>query len=401
MTTPTYRFVTTTHGGILTITDAETAVHIILEGTAAGFSVVFADATTFTIDRLYRFSNDSTQTVVVANFTGSITDTLLAGHVLQATLTTRATAAGGWDFKQHVSGAYAAAGQLNTDADLIQYIRKAGRAGGQVLQGGTGAGEGLRIQSTAHGTKGKVMLGTGEFDEVNDRLGIATASPTARIHLPAGLATAGGAPIKLTDGNVLATPEPGAVEMYKTTLWVDPIDGTLRQSLDGTIFSQTETITVASTDVETTLLGAGRGVKVLPANYFALAGKTLHFKASGFFSCGDNESLTLRVKLTDAHAATITVPTVAITMMTRYRRGWTIDADITCFSTGGSGEFIGQGVATAASTTLLTDVVEMKNESTTALNTASAITMNITADWLSSAAGNTITCTNVTIQARD
>lgn len=46
----------------------------------------------------------------------------------------------------------------------------------------------------------------------NDRIGLLVANPTARFHLPAGEASAGGAPFKLTPGTLLTTPEVGALE---------------------------------------------------------------------------------------------------------------------------------------------------------------------------------------------
>jgi hypothetical protein len=44
-------------------------------------------------------------------------------------------------------------------------------------------------------------------------------SPTARIHLPAGTASAGTAPLKLTAGTNLTTPESGAFEFDGTNLY--------------------------------------------------------------------------------------------------------------------------------------------------------------------------------------
>lgn len=46
---------------------------------------------------------------------------------------------------------------LNAD-DHSQYALLAGRAGGQTLRGGTGAGEHLTLESTSHATKGQIRL---------------------------------------------------------------------------------------------------------------------------------------------------------------------------------------------------------------------------------------------------
>lgn len=61
----------------------------------------------------------------------------------------------------------------------------AGRAGGQILIGGTAAGDYLTLKSTSNASKGKIVLGnagTTAYDEGNDRLGIGTASPAVGLH---------------------------------------------------------------------------------------------------------------------------------------------------------------------------------------------------------------------------
>lgn len=51
-------------------------------------------------------------------------------------------------------------------------------------------------------------------------VGIGTTSPTACLHIKAGTATAGTAPIKLTSGTVNTTPEAGAIEFDGTDLYI-------------------------------------------------------------------------------------------------------------------------------------------------------------------------------------
>lgn len=60
-----------------------------------------------------------------------------------------------------------------------QYAAILGRAGGQVINGGTASGENLTLVSTTNATKGKIIFGSNSaFDQVNTRLGIGTASPS-------------------------------------------------------------------------------------------------------------------------------------------------------------------------------------------------------------------------------
>jgi len=57
-----------------------------------------------------------------------------------------------------------------------------GISGGQTAIGGTASGNSLTLSSTSHATKGKILFGTSAYDEVNNRLGIGTASPVYPFH---------------------------------------------------------------------------------------------------------------------------------------------------------------------------------------------------------------------------
>lgn len=52
-----------------------------------------------------------------------------------------------------------------------------GNTGGLTLVGGTASGDDLTLSSTSNATKGSIILGTSAYDEVNNRLGIATLTP--------------------------------------------------------------------------------------------------------------------------------------------------------------------------------------------------------------------------------
>lgn len=90
----------------------------------------------------------------------------------------------------HTHQVAASGGQLDhglaitglADDDHTQYALLAGRSGGQTLKGGTAAGDDLTLQSTANATKGNIFFGTSTYDEVNNRLGVGTASPSYPLH---------------------------------------------------------------------------------------------------------------------------------------------------------------------------------------------------------------------------
>jgi hypothetical protein len=89
---------------------------------------------------------------------------------------------GGW--AAPVGGGVTDHGALTglSDDDHTQYALLLGRTGGQTLIGGTAASENLTLQSTAHATRGNILFGTSAYDGVNNRLGIAVATPLAGIH---------------------------------------------------------------------------------------------------------------------------------------------------------------------------------------------------------------------------
>ena len=80
---------------------------------------------------------------------------------------------------------------LSSGDDHTQYAFLLGRAGGQILIGGTASGNNLTLQSTSHVTKGKLLFGTSAYDEVNNRLGINMASPVETLDVTGNAVVSG------------------------------------------------------------------------------------------------------------------------------------------------------------------------------------------------------------------
>lgn len=57
---------------------------------------------------------------------------------------------------------------------------------GPILQGGASAGGTLTLKSTTNGTKGNILFGTSGYDEVNNRLGLGTSSPSYALDVQNG-----------------------------------------------------------------------------------------------------------------------------------------------------------------------------------------------------------------------
>src|SRR5438128_1958596 len=95
---------------------------------------------------------------------------------------------------------------------------------------------------------------TGGINYASGNVGIGTTTPTADLHLKAGTATAGTAPLKFTSGTNLTTPEAGAVEY----------DGTSLYFTDGSANRHALATTNATTSFSSpiTMSGAGTGLAV-------------------------------------------------------------------------------------------------------------------------------------------
>ena len=131
---------------------------------------------------------------------------------------------------------------------------------GNGIGSGAGAQAGIYVQSsTSYGTKmyfattASYATGaqTAMMIDQNRRVGIGITSPTSRLHLPAGAASANGAPLKFTSGTSLTTPEAGAMEFDGTSLYFTP--STTRKTvaftdsnITGTSANVTGTVAIAN-----------------------------------------------------------------------------------------------------------------------------------------------------------
>ncbi len=72
-----------------------------------------------------------------------------------------------------------------SDDDHPNNLYQPGRAGGQIVYGGTGAGDDLTLKTTSNATKGNIFIGeasTYEDNGTGPRLGIGTLSPSEPVH---------------------------------------------------------------------------------------------------------------------------------------------------------------------------------------------------------------------------
>ena len=157
------------------------------------------------------------------------------------------------------------------------------------------------------------------WDHINNRLGIGT-TPTAKLHLPAGTAVAGTAPIKLTSGAALGTKEDGVFEYHTSHLYFTI--GSTRYQLD-----QQSGVAGANTQIQFNNLNSfgasqnltwdGTGINVLnnliPTEGFSASSSNIGVSSDGATFTLDRTNITNNVNgfgfwLQNGTAATALVP---------------------------------------------------------------------------------------------
>lgn len=165
---------------------------------------------------------------------------------------------------------------------------------------------------------------------------------------------------------------------------------------NGPLFVSTASATVANTTSETSIIGTGVGTLTLPANTLSV-GRQVHMHLFGYLGTTGTPTLRIRWKA----GSTVLADTTAQTLSASISGNEWFEAflDLTCRSVGVTGTVIGQGMfryhlgAGAAGT----DMLEALNTSPVTLDTTATQALDVTAQWGTANASNTITGTNASI----
>lgn len=206
-----------------------------------------------------------------------------------------------------------------------------------------------------------------------NRVGLATANPTARLHLPAGAATASTAPLKFTSGTDLTAPEAGVIEYDGSHFSVTEVID--RRVLSVASDSVTTAVTVANTTTETTVFTASISAAELHA------GKVLRVWGCGQASTHDaNDTLTIRIKIGGTLLTTLdAIPGQAANDPLHF---WNL---ITIRTTGAGGTIASHGYI------MIKDTEVHENDQDVAVDTTGANDITVTFQWDDADAGNTAT----------
>jgi hypothetical protein len=166
----------------------------------------------------------------------------------------------------------------------------------------------------------------------------------------------------------------------------------------GCVFTQTATVTVSNTTTETTLVGSGSGSVTLPAG-FHLAGKTVRIRASGIYSTQAVPiTLNIRVKYGSVTVLETGDETPSGSVSSK---GWSLDVEITCRTTGATGTVFTQsyGGFMHYSNARTLQGWDFSSTATTTIDTTASQAISITADWGGGvAAADSISCTNLSVE---
>ena len=139
----------------------------------------------------YQYREDAKNTLIVTNQTGlNVPNLVVATNNTNVLLGTTTIPSGNWSiynastYNNYILGnTYIGS---TTDSGFKLDVTGTARASTSldtpIIRGGTTSGGTLTISSTSNATKGKILFGTSTYDEVNNRLGIGTTSPTGLFH---------------------------------------------------------------------------------------------------------------------------------------------------------------------------------------------------------------------------
>lgn len=162
------------------------------------------------------------------------------------------------------------------------------------------------------------------------------------------------------------------------------------------LFTSTADRTQANSVSELTIIGTGVGTLTLPAAFYDVAGKSARFSASGRYSTTGTPTLQFRLK----HGSTVLGNSGAITTASGVTdREWTFDGLLTCRTTGSSGTVILQGVLFINTSTTAVERWEMVNVAAVTINTTVTQAVDLTIQWGTASASNTITGSNFAMWA--
>lgn len=184
---------------------------------------------------------------------------------------------------------------------------------------------------------------------------------------------------------------------------VDPTQNAIMPSVSGltvsmvlTMFTGTASKTVANTTSETSLIPTGIGSVTLPAGFLAV-GKRIRIAGGGVFSTilvpGN---VTVRMKLGSVTVASVVISNI---LSSASNNAFQFTGSVTCRTTGASGTVVTDGNASYETGLLSRGFAPLNNAGATAtVDTTTSKALDVTVQWATGSASNTMTVTNASIE---
>lgn len=157
------------------------------------------------------------------------------------------------------------------------------------------------------------------------------------------------------------------------------------------VFSQTASVTVGNTVTETTVIGAGQGSVTLPANFF-IVGKAIKLTVRGVSSSTGGPNIRWRFKI----GASTILDSGTVVAVAGTNDGFIVEVVITCRTVGATGTVFCQGHFEEL--IALGILADMAATAASTVDTTGTLALNLTVEWGTAAAGNTLTVTNLVVE---
>lgn len=215
--------------------------------------------------------------------------------------------------------------------------------------------------------------------DTSGRMGVGVTSPTAFVH--AAASTTAIASMRTPAGTAPTSPNEGEFWNDSTQKSMIFYASAIKQSMVGTIFTQTADATVTNTVTETSIIGAGVGTLTLPANFFT-AGKSIRIRIGGIYSTplAATPSVIVKIKYGSTVLASATTTSLLSGASGLEFEG---QATITCRTTGSSGTVVAHGAIEYGTGIAGQNSIDALNNggAATTINTTTSNAIDCTITW--------------------
>jgi hypothetical protein len=256
-----------------------------------------------------------------------------------------------------------------------------------------------------------VTPGAGNYEALAISV-VETALPTGTNYLIRAMAGSGGTTDKflVTNAGVMVLIAATAPSATQGAVWTDSTQqalatdqgatsaNSLKQMLEGVIFTSTANAVSNTKNTTVSLIGTGVGTLTLPAN-FLVPGKTYRIKLSGFATTTVTSPATLAFQTTlggtNIATAAAVAPSTAVTNVF-----WEAEAVVTCRTASSTGTVIGEGkfVIYNAQTTVNQWGLVAVSQTTVTINTTTSLAIDFTVTQSNATGAQTLTCTNASVE---